>query len=48
MHPHKHISMHPHELVTMELLLQHSEKTIAEVLDEVYGKTGSCSMIIII
>ena len=36
------ISMHPHEkLVIMELLLQHLEKTIIEILDEVYTETGS-------
>ena len=40
------MSMHPHEeLVVMKLLLQHPEKTIAEILDEVYEETGSCSML---
>ena len=40
------ISMHPHgELVVMELLLQHPEKNITEMLDEVHEETGACSML---
>ena len=36
------IAMHPHEeLVIMEVLLQHPEKTLSEVLHEVYEETGS-------
>ena len=34
--------MHPHEeLVILEVLLQHPEKTLSEVLHEVYEETGS-------
>jgi hypothetical protein len=34
--------MHPHEeLVTMEVLLQHPEVTLSEILHEVYEETGS-------
>ena len=37
--------MHPHsEWVRMGLLPQHPEKTIAEMLDEVYEETGPCPM----
>ena len=38
--------MHPHEKwVVVELLLRYPEKTIAEMLDEVYEETRSCSML---
>ena len=43
------ISFHPHEeFVIMELILNHPEKTIAELVQEVYLETGSvypCSSI---
>ena len=40
--PYACIAMHPHEeLVIMEVLLQHPEKTLSEVLHEVYEETGS-------
>ena len=36
------VAMHPHEeLVTMEVLLQHPEVTLSEILHEVYEETGS-------
>ena len=36
------ISLHPHqEFVIMELILNHPEKTIAELVQEVYLETGS-------
>ena len=36
------IAMHPHEeLIVLEVLLQHPEKTLSEVLHEVYEETGS-------
>ena len=47
--PYTCISMHPHEeWVVMELLLQHPEKTIEEMLDVQYQETGSyyaCSLL---
>ena len=37
-----HIAMHPHEeLVIIELLLQHPENTLSEILQEIYQETGS-------
>ena len=37
-----HIAMHPHEeLVIIELLLQHLENTLFEILQEIYHETGS-------
>ena len=37
-----YIAMHPHEeLVIIELLLQHPESTLSEVLQEIYQETGS-------
>ena len=40
--PYTCLAMHPHEeLVIMEVLLQHPEKTLSEVLHEVYEETGS-------
>ena len=43
--PYACIAMHPHEeLVIMEVLLQHPEKTLSEVLHEVYEETEyACS-----
>ena len=36
------VATHPHEeLVIMEVLLQHPEKTVSEVLQEFYKETGS-------
>ena len=36
------VAMHPHEeLIIMEVLPQHPEKTLSEVLHEVYQETGS-------
>ena len=36
------ISLHPHEeLVIMELLLEHAEKSLAEMADSLYIETGS-------
>ena len=32
-------------MVVVELLLRYPEKTIAEMLDEVYEETRSCSML---
>ncbi len=44
--PYSCVAMHPHEeLVIMEVLLQHPEKTLPEILQEVYEETGSdCSI----
>ena len=40
--PYKCIAVHLHEeLVILEVLIQHSEKTLSEVLHEVYEETGS-------
>ena len=40
--PYACIAMHPHEdFVIMEILLQHSEKTLTEILQEVHHETGS-------
>ena len=40
--PYSCIAMQPHEeLVIMEVLLQHPEKTISKVVQEVYQETGS-------
>ena len=40
--PYTCIAMHPHEeLVILEVLLQYPEKTLSEVLHEVYEETGS-------
>ena len=37
-----HIAMHPYEeLVIIELLLQHPENTLSEILQEIYQETGS-------
>ena len=36
------VSMHPHvEFLTMEEVLKHPEKTLAEIADDVYVQTGS-------
>ena len=40
--PYACIAMHPHEeLVIMEVLLQHPERTLPEIIQEVYQETGS-------
>lgn len=40
--PYACIAMHPHEeFVIMEILLQHPEKTLTEILQEVHRETGS-------
>jgi hypothetical protein len=40
--PYTWLAMHPHEeLVIMEVLLQHPEKSLSEILHEVYEETGS-------
>ena len=40
--PYSCIAMHPHEeLVIMEVLLQHPDKTLFEIIQEVYEETGS-------
>ena len=40
--PYACIAMHPHEeLVIMEVLLQHPEKTLSEILHKIYEETGS-------
>ena len=40
--PYACVAMHPHEeLVIMEVLLQHPEKTLSEILHEVYEEMGS-------
>ena len=40
--PYACIAMHPHEeFVVMEILLQHPEKTLTEILQEVHHETGS-------
>ena len=40
--PYACIAMHPHEeFVIMEILLQHPEKTLTEILQEVHHETGS-------
>lgn len=40
--PYACIAMHPHEeLVIMEVLLQHPERTLPEIVQEVYQETGS-------
>ena len=40
--PYSCIAMHPHEeLVIMEVLLQHPDKTLFEIIQEVYEQTGS-------
>ena len=40
--PYSCIAMHPHEeLVTMEVLLQHPDKTLFEIIQEVYEETVS-------
>ena len=40
--PYTCVAMHPHEeLVIMEVLLQHQEKSLSEILHEVYEETGS-------
>ena len=39
--PYSCIAMHPHgELVIMEVLLQHPDKTLLEIIQEVYEETG--------
>ena len=39
--PRSCVAMHPHEeLVIMEVLLQHPEKTLSEILQEVHEETG--------
>jgi hypothetical protein len=47
--PYTSIAMHPHEeFVIIELVLQHTETTLTEILNEVYIETGSeyaCSTI---
>ena len=41
-HGRPYIAMHPHgELVIIELLLQHLENTLSEILQEIYQETGS-------
>ena len=44
-HMYLHINAPAREMVVVELLLRYPEKTIAEMLDEVYEETRSCSML---
>ena len=40
--PYSSITMHPHEeIVIMAVLLQHSDKTLFEIIQEEYEETGS-------
>ena len=43
--PYGCISLHPHEeLVIMELLLEHPERSLAEIAAVLYSETGSANM----